>query len=152
MKRTLHVERSVEIDRPPELVRRQFADVAHHERTAPHRGVRFDVLDDDAGVCRYRQTTRVGPLRLCQEMELVHSVEGPLVNRIVAGSLSGGEILFDVEAMPGRPNTARVTATVHAELSGVEAFARPILERRVGSALAVALEEDRADLESGNYD
>ena len=147
--RTLSVAATIEIDRPMFVVRQQFSDVAHHARTNPHRGVRFTELDDDGRVCRYRQTTRLGPLRLHQELHLERRPAGPLVNTIVAGQLAGGAITFDfAELTPAR---TRVDAVVEAPLRGAHALLSRALRANVQRAIGRALREDKLDLEQGDY-
>jgi hypothetical protein len=145
----LDVVRSVEIDADAAMVRRQFGDVAHHASALVHRGVSFEVLADDATRCRYRQVSRVGPLRLRQEFELQRTEDGPMVNRIVSGQFTGGAITFDVARVDDR--RASVTARLTASLSGPMAVLAPVLRRQVGKQLAAALDEDKHDLESGRY-
>jgi hypothetical protein len=146
---TLEVVRSVEIERDAEVVRRQFGDVAHHAATNLHRGVVFEVIDDDGSRCHYRQVSKVGPLKLRQEMTLDRTESGPLVNRIVAGQFAGGAISFDVRsAGEGR---SVVEARLTAPRSFVLRVAAPILRAQVGKQLAAALVEDKADLERGAY-
>lgn len=132
------------------MVRRQFGDVAHHAATGVHRGVVFEVIEDDEAHCYYRQVSTVGPLKLRQEMELDRTESGPLVNRIVAGQFTGGAITFDVESLgEGR---SVVEARLTAPISSAMRLAAPILRAQVGSRLAAALVEDKADLEGGAYD
>lgn len=146
---TLEVVRSVEIERDAEVVRRQFGDVAHHAATNLHRGVVFEVTDDDGSRCHYRQVSTVGPLKLRQEMTLDRTESGPLVNRIVAGQFAGGAISFDVQsAGQGR---SVVEARLTAPRSLVLRVAAPILRAQVGRQLAAALVEDKADLERRAY-
>lgn len=145
----LDVVRSVEIERHAEVVRRQFGDVAHHAATHVHRGVVFEVIEDDGACCRYRQVSSVGPVKLRQEIELDRTPDGPLVNRIVAGQFTGGAITFRVESHgeDGSVVEARLTAPV----SGVMRIVAPILRAQVGRQLTAALAEDKADLEGGTY-
>lgn len=143
------VTRSVEIERDAEVVRHQFGDVAHHAATSVHRGVVFEVIDDDGSRCSYRQTSQVGPLKLCQEIELDRTETGPLVNRIVAGQFSGGSVVFDVE--PRGSGRAVVEGRLSAPLSVAMRVVAPLLRALVGKQLAAALAEDKADLEAGGY-
>lgn len=146
------VRRSIRIAREPSVVRQQFADVAHHEATGVHRGVRFEVVDDTPSRCRYHQVTRVGPVRLRQELVLARTEDGPLVNTVLAGQFAGGSITFDIEPDDGSPSRSHVEARLVAELSGVQALLAPILRRSVARALSKALEEDKHDLEFGDYE
>jgi hypothetical protein len=147
---SLDVTRSVEIQRDADVVRRQFGDVRHHAASGVHKGVVFEVIADDGARCRYRQVSTVGPLKLRQELELDRTVEGPLVNRIVAGKFTGGAITFEVE--PRGAGRSAVEARLRAPISGVMRVAAPILRAQVGKQLAAALAEDKADLERGTYD
>jgi hypothetical protein len=145
--RSLEVSESITIDRSADVVRRQFADVAHHQAAGVHRGVRFEVLDDDGQRCRYRQVSRAGPLKLTQEFELPRSDEGPLVNSITRGQFRGGKISFVVAPVSSGQST--VQATVVSQVSGVESLLLPLLRLIVRRTLARALAEDKADLEGG---
>lgn len=138
------------IERPVEEVRAQFADVAHHEAHPPHATVRFEVIEDDgAGGCRYRQVSKLGPVKLRQEMEMTETAPGVLENRVIKGQMAGGVLRFTiVEAGEG---ASEVTAELEAPLNAVQRLAGPLLQRQVARALADALEEDRRDLESGTY-
>jgi hypothetical protein len=141
----------VRIGRPVAEVQAQFADVVHHQAVAPHRGVTFRVLADSADSCVYEQVTRIGPFRTRQQFVLDRTLAGypaQQVNRIVAGPFHGGSITFAFR--PDGDGTA-VTATVRHDPGRAARFAGPVLERVLRRSLAAALEEDRADLESGNY-
>lgn len=145
----LEVVRSVEIERDAEVVRRQFGDVAHHAAAGLHRGVVFEVIEDDGARCHYRQVSMVGPVKLRQEMRLDRTESGPLVNQIVAGQFTGGAISFNVQSLgEGRSVVeARLTAPIPLAIR----IATPILRAQVCKQLAAALDEDKADLEGGAY-
>lgn len=87
-----------------------------HATTQLHRGVRFEVLDDEPPRCRYRQTTRVGPLRLRQDLELHRIADQALVNHITRGQLAGGTITSVIT--PTGERSSQVTASVSAPLVG----------------------------------
>ena len=145
------ISESVRIGRPLAEVRAQFADVAHHEAVAPHRGVTFRVLADSAESCEYEQVTRVGPVRSRQRFVLDRTEPGypdEQVNRIVAGLFNGGSITFGFR--PDGDGTEAV-ATVRHDPGPVARLASPVLRRVLSRSLAAALEEDRIDLESGRY-
>ena len=144
----LEVNRRVEIARSAGVVRRQFGDVAHHAVTGVHKGVDFEVIDDGSR-CRYRQISKVGPLRLRQELELDRTDDGPLVNRIVAGPFSGGSLAFEVE--PLSDTSSVVEAQLTAPLPRLMRFAAPALKLLVSKQLTAALREDKTDLEEGGY-
>jgi hypothetical protein len=146
---TIDVKRSVAIAAPADIVRRQFGDVAHHAANEVHRGVRFEVLDDNQTRCRYRQVTRVGPIRLIQEFDLERAANGPLVNTVTLGQFKGGTITFDIQ--PDGLDRSNVEARLEAEVNGFGALAAPLLRRSVRRAFDRALAEDRNDLESGTY-
>lgn len=145
----LEVARSVEIGADPEVVRRQFGDVAHHAATGVHRDVTFEVIAEDESRCRYRQISKVGPVRLRQEFELERNDHGPLVNRIVAGPFTGGAITFEV--VPQGDGAATVTARLTAPLSAPLRVLAPAMRAQVGRQLTSALQEDKQDLEGGRY-
>ncbi len=159
------VQEHIVIDALADVVRRQFADVAHHAAAGVHHGVVFRVLEQDATRCRYEQVTHVGPLRSHQEFELELVDEGPLVNKVTKGQFSGGTLSFDFAGKNAVPTwvgatteeashvqTTVVTATLSAPLRFPLSLAVPVLRRIVGRALAAALVEDKADIESGRYE
>lgn len=146
------ISESVRIGRPVAEVQAQFSDVAHHQAVAPHRGVTFRVLDDSTERCEYEQVTRVGPARSRQRFVLDRTADGyptEQVNRIVEGLFHGGSITFTV--LPDGDGTS-VTATVRHDPGRLARLASPVLRRVLRRSLAAALEEDRIDLESGNYE
>jgi len=145
----LDISSTTLIDAPEDLVRQQFADVIHHASAHPHRGVRFEVVDDNGETCRYHQITRVGPLRLRQELELRRVADQPMVNHITKGQLAGGTITFEIT--PTDACSAQVTATVRAPLKGPMRIGAPLLRRTVQRSLVRALLEDKHDIESGTY-
>ena len=146
----LKVTRSIEIARPPDVVRAQFGDVAHHAATGVHRGVTFEVIDEDDRRCTYRQVSSVGPLRLTQQLELDRTDDGPLVNRITGGQFTGGTITFTVT--PTAADRSSVDAELVAPLPALLRPLAPLLRARVGRQLAAALIEDRTDLETGRFE
>ncbi len=62
--------RSCTIDRPVDVVRAQFADVGHHERSAVHHNVTFTVLEESGAHCDYEQVTREAPVTIRQRFHL----------------------------------------------------------------------------------
>lgn len=139
----------MEIERDVDVVRRQFGDVAHHAATGVHRGVVFEVIEEDDDHCHYRQISTVGPFKLSQEFEFDRGETGPLVNRIVAGPFTGGTVSFTVE--PRGQNRCVVEARVTAPASWFLRMVAPLLRPQVGRQLAAALVEDKVDLEDGGY-
>lgn len=141
-------ERSVIIAAPSAVVRAQFGDVGHHQRSSVHAGVSFEVLDDDVDCCRYRQRTKIGPLASTQELALERRGDGLLINTITNGPFRGAAIVFEVADVDER--CARVRARFESQRWS-HRILRPLIDRVAGASLAAALEEDRIDLESGRY-
>ena len=147
--RTLQVSATIRIERPATVVRRQFADVAHHAATGVHDGVTFVVCEQDADQCTYRQTTRLGPLKIDQQMALRLEPEGPLVNTITKGQFEGGSISFTITPEDG--HASAVSAELNAPLNIWQSILAPVLRMNVRKALDRGLAEDKLDLESGSY-
>lgn len=145
----LVVRQSLTIDAPPETVRKQFADVAHHEATGVHRDAAFTVINDDGTVCRYAQVSKLGPLAMRQEFELERVKSGPLINRIVSGPFTGGSITFAVR--PAGDGGSTVDATLEAAIPAPLRIIAPVLRSRISRQLAFALAEDKVDIEQGGY-
>jgi hypothetical protein len=149
---TVLVESRCRIERPVAEVRAQFADVDHHATVEVHRGVTFIKSSADAGftagVTRYRQISRSGPVRLVQDIEQHAMEDGSLVNRVVEGSLAGSTLAF---RFAGDGASKEVTATATVDLRGARRLLAPLLARSLRRGLARALAEDKVDLESGRY-
>lgn len=143
------VSRSILIDRPAHEVAQQFGDVDHHERTDLHTGTRFHVLEQDDDFCEYEQHSRVGLIKIRQQFHLDRSDRFHQVNTVTGGNLNGGTLVFDI--VESGPGSAEVTATLTPPNTFLIRVAGPILRRAIDRSLAAALEEDRADLESGRY-
>jgi hypothetical protein len=146
----LAVTRTVTITRPPEVVRSQFADVGYHERSQPHRGARFVVLEESATECVYEQVTGQGPLRLRQRYRLGRRDPAHLTNTVIAGPFRGGSLVFAIDG--SGPDSTVVTAVVSAPGTRATRLAAPLLRRALGRSLQRALGEDKADIESGSYE
>ncbi len=146
----LLASRTCTINRPVQVVRAQFADVGHHQRSAVHDNVTFTVLEESEAHCNYEQVTRQGPLRIRQRFHLDRSDPSRLVNTVIAGTFRGGNLTFTIDAEG--PSTAVVTATLHGAPRPSLRLTRPLLRRVLGRSLDKALAEDQHDLESGAYD
>ena len=146
----LTVVRSIIIAAPVPVVQSQFADVAHHQRTAHHRGTTFKVVSDNAKTCEYEQTTKIGPLRLLQKFRLQRNNAAEQVNELLAGAFSPGSITFTIVPTDDE-NATLVTAKLRSERAGIIRLLAPMLRLILGRAIRVALQEDQRDLESGNY-
>ncbi len=140
MSATAHINRSADI------VRRQFADVHHHAATGVHKGVVFEVDEQTADRCLYRQTSRVGPLKLRQEFELPLTTHGPLVNTITTGQFKDGSITFTIT--PDGAESSVVDAQLRVSTNRLQAVLTPLLKANVRKALLRALAEDKADIAS----
>lgn len=144
----MEVRKTITIRRPVDEVQAQFQDLAYHERRGHHRGVTFVVSSESEESCGYSQTSQFGQLRLRQKFRLDRDDASHQVNELVSGPFSPGSITFDiVDSADG----AIVTATLQSTRRGVTQLAAPLLRRVLTRALAQGLDEDRADLESGDY-
>lgn len=146
----LSVTREITIDRPVEVVRSQFGDIAHHAGAHPHKGVTFTVIEDAADHCDYEQVTKAGPVRLRQRFHLDRHDPARQVNELVDGAFAPGSITFQID--PAGESASKVTAVLEAPGTRLTSVLGPVLRPMLGRGLAKALEEDRAILESGSYE
>ncbi len=147
----LRVSERITIERPLPLVRSHFGDVAHHQHTAVHPDVRFQLIEDDGKTCDYRQTSKTGPLSIHQELRLDRSDPDHLTNTVTGGPFTGGTLRFSfAQAGPGA-TACEVTARFDGPLSAPARLVAPLLRRQLGTSLRKALREDKTDLESGRY-
>ena len=148
-RRLLHVTRSVVIDRAPDHVAAQFADVGHHERTSVHRGVTFQVTAEDSDWCEYEQCSRLGPRTIRQRYRLDRRDPHHQLNTVIDGMFEGGTLAFDIA--PRGPTTSEVTATLTVPSSTIAVLLGPVIRGALGRSLSAALNEDKQDLESDSY-
>lgn len=142
------VNRRITIDRPADLVRSQFADIVHHERSALHRNVLFTVLEDSPGHCEYQQVTRQGPMRITQRFHLDRSDLDHQTNTVTAGAFRGATISFAFAAISS--DSTEVTASIESTRR-VHRLMKPLLRPMLSRPLGKALTEDKRDLETRTY-
>ena len=112
--------------RPGEVCRAHFLDMRHHIEHGVHKGVHYTILEESASSCRVRQELKVLGLTKVDELVLSRRADGGIRQDYVAGD-------FDFP------------------LRGLNRLLAPIILRTVKKLTAQALEEDRADLEEGEY-
>ncbi len=143
------ITRTITIARPPDLVARQFADVPHHERAGVHSSTAFQLLSDDDETVHYIQRSKIGPRTAEQTVHLDRRDPYHLINTFTDGPFAGSTLTFDIEAFD--EEAARVTATLTPSKTALTRLLGPLLTIAIKRDLTAALDEDRQDLESGNY-
>jgi hypothetical protein len=145
----LVVSRSTHIARAIDVVRRHFSDVEHHWRNPVHPGVEFTPLDDPEGACRFRKTISILGIPIVDEVVLERHPDGSITEESVAGPNTGMRLVSRFRA--DGPERTATTLTVHMPLPGLKRLAAPWLRFFIARRLSRALDEDRRDLEGGNY-
>ncbi len=137
------------IARPLAVVQSQFVDMQHHASTGVHADLAVSNVRPQPGGCRFTGRRRVLGLRQEDEIEVVRGADGSSTLRSLAGSNAGLLIRQQFESVdPGR---TRVRTTVELPVRGVLALFAPLLRVGLKRDLAIALEEDRRDLEERGY-
>lgn len=142
------VTRQISIDCPSDVVRSQFADIAHHEHSALHRTVVFTVLEEQRARCDYQQVTKRGPVRITQRFHLYRSDLDHQTNLVTAGAFRGATISFDFEAISA--GATNVTASI-GSTRRIHRLLKPFLRPMLSRPLRKALLEDKRDLETRTY-
>ena len=134
-------------ERPVDVVRSHFGDIAHHARRGVHKGLAFEILSDSPAECRYLQRTRI--LGMAQEDEVVlRRADGKVVMDVVRGTNHGTH--FDFSFFPDGAGT-RLRLELTVPTSGLKALLQPLFRRALYRIVDAAAEEDRVDLEERGY-
>jgi hypothetical protein len=145
---TIRIELKQKVRRLPSVCRAQALDMAHHIRANVHRELKYTILDQTDTLCRFRAETRLLGMKQVDEVELKANRDGSVSQHYVAGVNEGLAIHFRFE--PAGDSTW-IVATAIAPVRGWKRMIKPLLEIALRKLGAQALEEDRADLEEGNY-
>jgi hypothetical protein len=140
---------SVLIERPADEVRAQFNDVVYHATHPVHPDIKFTVLSSGDGTCRYSQELRIAGMRQVDEISNTTLFNGDLRSDYVAGMNAGGTLL--VTFRPVSDSITAVTASLRVPLRGLKALIAPVFTREAEKALRRTCEQDKRDLEAGNY-
>jgi hypothetical protein len=143
------VSASTHIARPIDVVRRHFTDVDHHVRHRVHPDVAFTPLADSGDECRFRKTIRILGIPVIDEVVLRRQADGSITEDSVAGPSTGMRLVSRFRA--DGPDLTATTLTVEMPLPGFKRLVAPLLRRLVLRRLIRALDEDRRDLERGQY-
>jgi hypothetical protein len=146
----IRVEVSRVIRRPLELVRKQFADMRHHEAQSVHPHIRLTVLDEKDGVFRLKQEALLfGFLTQTDELTQKFLPSGELFSDVIQGANCGMQISQTFEAEGSDATVVRVCVNVPAV--GAKKFLKPIFAFAIRKTVEKGLEEDRRDLEDVGY-
>jgi hypothetical protein len=145
----IRVELKKRIRRPLAVVRAQALDMAAHIRRNVHHDIKYLILRENPEGCRVRAETRLLGMKQIDEIELRAHEDGTVSQTYVQGSNQGLRVVFRFEEGWGAVTWVLVTA--EAPVEGWRRLLKPLLGRAVRNLGEMALEEDRADLEEGNY-
>jgi hypothetical protein len=147
--RFAEVRQSTFIAAPPDMVRRQFADLDHHIRTNVHPKLTFKILAQSDASARFVQEVKLLGLRQRDVFERHILPSGSIHDRSVEGFNKGGELLIDFAP---EKNGTRVDLLVRLPLPPViGALVRPLLEKQIRREVVAAFAEDKYDLEVRGY-
>lgn len=137
------------IARPIDVVRAQFVDMKHHAGTRVHASLEVSNVRPQVGGCRFTGRRRVLGLLQEDEIEVLSLDDGTSTLRSVAGSNAGLLITQSFESVD--TNTTRIRSRVEMPLKGMLKLITPLVRMGLQRDLAIALEEDRVDLEERGY-
>jgi hypothetical protein len=143
------VESKKQIARNIEIVRQQFSDMDHHERTSVHSALRIsNVRPTPRGYLFTGKRRVLGALQE-DEIEVTRQTDGAVTLKSLAGANVGLLITQTFEAVD--PKTTLVRSVVELPLRGFMQFLAPLIRLGVRRDQEAALEEDRVDLEERAY-
>ena len=138
------------IARPIDVVQAQFVDMPHHERAHVHSGLEIGNVRPLGGVgFLFTARRRVFGMLQVDENEVVRHRDGNSTVRSLSGANPGLTIKQTFAAQG--PERTLVRVEVKLPLRGLMGLLAPLLRRGIERDLAVALEEDRIDLEERGY-
>jgi hypothetical protein len=146
---TVVVESQKRIARNIEIVRKQFSDMEHHERTSVHSALKIsNVRPSPTG---YLFTGRRRVLGLVQEdeIEVTRQIDGAVTLKSLGGANVGLLITQTFEAVD--PKTTMVRSVVELPLRGFMQILAPLIRVGVRRDQESALEEESVDLEDRAY-
>jgi hypothetical protein len=137
------------IARPIDVVQAQFVDMAHHQSTRVHRDLEVSNVRSSPAGCLFTGRRRVLGMLHEDETEVVCHPDGSSTLRSVAGTNAGLLVRQTFEAQG--PDETLVRTEVSMPVSGLLRLLSPLLRLGIQRDLAMALEEDRIDLEERQY-
>jgi hypothetical protein len=137
------------IARPIEVVRSQFVDMGHHASTRVHADLDVSNVRAKEGGCRFTGRRRVFGMLQEDEIEVSRRADGSSTLRSLSGSTAG--LLITQEFESAGPDRTRVRTTVEMPLNGMLRLLAPLVRMGLQRDVAIALEEDRVDLEERGY-
>jgi hypothetical protein len=137
------------ISRPIDVVQTQFVDMAHHERTRVHGTLEVSNVRPLPTGCRFTGRRRVFGALQEDENEVLRHPDGSSTLRSVSGTNAGLTIKQTFESQG--PDRTLVRIEVDMPVKGLFRLLSPLVRMGIQRDLAVALEEDRIDLEERRY-
>ncbi|MFA6313293.1 MAG: hypothetical protein WCV99_13010 [Sterolibacterium sp.] len=137
------------IARPIAVVQSQFVDMQHHASTHVHADLDVSNVRPQEGGCRFTGRRRVLGMRQEDEIEVLCGADGSSTLRSLSGSNAGLLISQKFESVD--TGSTLVRTTVELPVRGLLILLAPLLRVGLKRDLAIALEEDRRDLEERGY-
>jgi hypothetical protein len=137
------------IARPIDVVQTQFTDMAHHEHTRVHRALEVSNVRPSPNGCRFTSRRRVFGAIQEDDNELLRLPDGSSTLRSLSGANPGLTIAQTFESRG--PERTLVHIEVNLPVRGLFRLLSPLLRMGIQRDLAMALEEDRIDLEERRY-
>lgn len=134
---------------PIDTVKAQFFDFDHHIRAKVHHGARFSILSKSNDKTHLLVEAKLAGMTQKDEWIVYRTPSGGLMHEFVSGMNKGGgiEIRFTAEGN----STTLVEGRAFLPKRGIKKFLAPIFRMALVKISEKSLEEDRIDLESGNY-
>ena len=137
------------ISRPIDVVRSHFVDMAHHADTRVHSTLDVSNVRLTPSGCRFTGRRRILGRLQENEYEVVRHPDGNSTLKCVEGASAGLTIAQTFE--PQGDGATLVRLEVDAPVKGLLAALGPLVRFGIRKDLALALEEDRVDLEDRKY-
>jgi hypothetical protein len=145
---TLHVEASLRIDAPPELVAAQFRDIDHHIRDSVHPGIQYSWEPGAPGERKIRTAFRILGAPQHDIAVLEDAPDGSLVIRYLEGTNAGMVVVHRFDPVDGGKAT-NVVLLADAPATLVRKILGPLFVLGAKQIMRKALHEDKRDIEKG---
>lgn len=137
------------ISRPIEVVQAQFVDMARHASVRVHADLEVSNVRPQDGGCLFTGRRRVLGMLQEDEIEVAQRADGSSTLRSLSGSNAG--LLITQTFEPEGAERTRVRTKVEMPVRGLLGLLAPLVRFGLQRDLAIALEEDRIDLEERGY-
>jgi len=148
MSDTLHIEASLRIEAPPDVVRAQYRDIDHHIRHDVHPSIKYSWEPGAPGERKIRTVFHILGVPQFDVSLLEDGKDGAFIIRYVEGTNAGMVLVHTFEPVDGGKAT-KVTLSADAPATIGRKILGPLFVLGARQVMKKALREDKIDIEKG---